>query len=93
MFDGNTIQVADKVKSLGVWIDKHLTFDHHAETIKSKMNGTLLYINKRKHLFDTESRKLLIHSLVLSHVHNCTLIWGKCSNTSLQKVVKSKKYN
>jgi len=85
-FDGNTIQVADKVKSLGVWIDKHLTFDHHVETIRSKMYGTLLYINKRKHLFDTESRKLLIHSLVLSHVYNCNLIWGKCSNTSLWKV-------
>ena len=42
-----------------------------------------------KRILDKKSRLLLINSLVLSHLHNCSLIWGHCSLTAKNMLQRS----
>jgi len=85
-FNNQQIKPEREVKNLGVWMDANLTYKDHIQRTSSKMNGTLMFINRVKHLLDEKSRLLLVSSLVLSNLYYCNLIWGRCSTTSLNKL-------
>ena len=92
----NTIRVGEdrvdrsaKVKLLGVWLDEHLSFEHH---ILQKCKNAMLSIYKIRNLrryLSLEACQVLIHSLVFSHLDYCnSLLFGllECVICKLQRV-------
>ena len=80
----NTIRVGEdrvdrtaKVKLLGVWLDEHLSYEHH---ILQKCKNAMLSIYKIRNLrryLSLEACQVLIHSLVFSHLDYCnSLLFG-----------------
>ena len=83
---GAKIPLADCVKSLGVFLDPNMTFKHHVEKLCSRLNGTLMFLNRTKQQLDFESRLLVINALIFSHLNYCPTIWGKCKKTLLNNI-------
>ena len=80
--------MSPKVQSLGIWIDANLTFSDHVNKLCSKLNGTLVCLNKIKHNLDYKSRNLIIHALIFSNTNYCLTIWGKCSQLNCNRIQK-----
>jgi len=91
-FDNKKIEIENKVKSLGIWFDSNLTFKNHVNNLCSKLNGTLMYLNKIKPFLDNQSRLLVIHALIFSNINYCSIIWGKCSAKQRNQVQRSINY-
>ena len=92
----NTIRVGEdrvdrsaKVKLLGVWLDEHLSFEHHiVQKCKNAMLSIYKIRNLRRYLL-LKACQVLIHSLVFSHLDYCnSLLFGllECVIFKLQRV-------
>ena len=68
-------------KFLGVLINDRLTWDDHIFHIKKKINSANYGLANSKNYLPLESRLLVYHSLVSSHLNYCNLIFG-CSKLS-----------
>jgi len=88
-FGDSIIKPLDCVKNLGVLFDSKMTFEPHIIKTCKKVNGTLMFINRVKHLLNRKSRNILIDSLVLSNFHYCPLIWSKATKCTLHHLQKS----
>ena len=86
IFDNKPIEIETTAKTLGILLDKSLTFNDHINNLCSKLNGTLLYLNKIKHNLDYKSRHLIVNALIFSHINYCPMIWGKCSANDREKI-------
>ena len=86
---GAKISLDNRVKTLGVWFDPNMTFEHHVEKLCSKLNGTLMFLSRTKKQLDFESRLLVINALIFSHLNYCPTIWGKCTKTLLSAVQRT----
>ena len=64
VFLGKTLKPTDSSKDLGVFLDPHLTYDHHISCVVSSCIAKLCQINRVKRNFDKETLELLITSLV-----------------------------
>ena len=87
-FGNTSIQPSTHVKNLGLHMDKYLLFDVHINEISKKVIGLLIYLNRISMNFDKASRKIVVQTLVLSHINYCIRIWGTTNTTLLQKVQK-----
>ena len=83
VFLGKTLKPTDSAKDLGVFLDPHLTYDHHISCVVSSCFAKLCQINRVKRSFDKETLELLITSLVFSKMLYCSSVW---SNTTLQNI-------
>ena len=64
VFLGKTLKSADSAKYLGVFLDPHLTYNHHISRVVSSCFGKLCQINRVKRSSNKETLELLITSLV-----------------------------
>ena len=64
VFLGKTLKPTDSAKILGVFLDPHLTYDHHISCVVSSCIAKRCQINRVKRSFDKETLELLITSLV-----------------------------
>ena len=83
VFLGKTLKPTDSAKDLGVFLDPHLTYDHHISCVVSSCFAKLCQINRVKRSFDKKTLELLITSLVFSKMLYCSSVW---SNTTLQNI-------
>ena len=67
--DDTTLQVVKKQKYLGVILDNYLSWSHHVSYICKKMSYYLYVVG-------STLMKLLIDSLVFSHVNYSLPVWG-----------------
>ena len=74
--DDTTLQVVKKQKYLGVILDNYLSWSHHVSYICKKMSYYLYVVNKHRHVLSSTLMKLLIDSLVFSHVNYSLPVWG-----------------
>ncbi len=91
-FDGSNIPICKNVKILGVYFDRHMTFDTHIHQLTKKVTGILMFINRVKDLFDKDTRLIAIHTLVLSVINYGLKIWGNTNETLMQQVQKLKNF-
>ena len=75
MPDGSTIYEPENVKYLGVYFDNNLTFKRHIDITTCKISRLISVFWKSPHL-TTETKKIIYHSLVQSHLNYGILIWG-----------------
>jgi len=87
-FEGCSIKPNTSVNNLGVHLDKYMTFEQHVDKIHRKVMGTLVYLNHIKNQITTETRIMVVQTLVLSIINYCSNIWGSTNKTQMQKVQK-----
>ena len=86
--DDTVRHMEDKVKNLGVIFDSRVSFEHHINSLCSRLNRILSYLNRVKNTLDQNSRVLLINSLIFSHLNYCCSIWGKCTEKLQYEIQK-----
>ena len=67
------------IKLLGMYLDKHLTWNSHVNIISSKISKALFIINKVKHLLPHDALKSLYYTLIHSHLTYGIQAWGNAS--------------
>ena len=71
-----TLKPVDKQKYLGIMFDSKLSWIHQVSETCRKMSYYLHLISSHKHYLSTELIKLLVESLVFSHLCYCLPVWG-----------------
>ena len=89
-FDGNDIAISKEVKILGVYFDRHMTFDTHIHHLTRKVTGVLMFINRVKDMFDRDTRLIVVHTLVLSLINYGLKIWGTANDTHAESAETAK---
>ncbi len=74
--DGEVLAIQDKVKTLGVWLDRGLTFSDHVSNAIQRALGRLRGLYRFKTLLPESAKIKLIQSLVLSVFYYCYPAYG-----------------
>ncbi len=85
-FDNTSITPSTQVKNLGVMMDCHLNFDVHIHEMYRKAMGHLLFLNRIKDKFESDTRKTVVEFIVLSAVYYCLPVYGTTNATLLYRV-------
>ena len=75
MPDGSFVFEPPNVKYLGVYLDNNLTFKRHIDILCCKLNRMVGIFWKSSHL-SIDTKKIVYHSLVESHLNYGILMWG-----------------
>jgi len=89
--DGTEIPNVTSTKLLGVHLDQQLSWSEHINHVQKKLASNLYLLKQIKNFLPVEARKLFFNSYVLPHFDYCSVIWGNCSKTALNKLVKMQK--
>ena len=85
-FGDSYIVPSTQVKNLGLYIDRHMSFNIHVDEIRKKVMGILFYLNRIKDHFDKKTRTTIVETLALSQVNYCSLVWGSANKTQIHCV-------
>lgn len=81
------------VRNLGLYMDEQLRFESHVQQKVASCYAALSSLYKLRPYISCEVRSQLCHSLVLSHLYYCDLVYGPCllkkSERMIQKVQNS----
>ena len=84
--DGTPISSTSSVKYLGVTIDQNLSFTSMAESVIKKANARLKFLYRKKEFLSTDTKRLLVMSLIQCHVDFSCSVWY----TGLTQMLKNK---
>lgn len=73
------IEFFDKVKCLGIWIDKHLTWECHITSIIKRVNYTIRNLYHLNVFVPCRTKILISHAVLLSHINFGLEIFSGCS--------------
>ena len=68
---------------MGLIFDHSLSWAHHVVSVCSKMSYYLHLLSSRLHVIDYSLMKMLLESLVLSHLYYCVAVWGPSLGSAL----------
>ena len=90
-------------KFLGIYLDEHLTWNHHVTQLNKKVSRALFSIKQVKYVLPTDCLKTLYHSLINSHFSYGINAWGNANSKVLHpsimlqkraiRVINRKQYN
>ena len=84
--DGNNIQQVNKTKFLGIVIEEHLNWALHISHLCNIIARNVGILQKLRYFIPTYVLKILYHSLILSHLQYCTLLWANSYRSHLHKL-------
>ena len=84
--DGNNIQQVNKTKCLGIVIEEHLNWALHISHLCNIIARNVGILQKLRSFIPTYVLKILYHSLILSHLQYCTLLWANSYRSHLHKL-------
>ena len=84
--DGTTIEWVDRYKYLGFWLDKHLNFKFHIDSLSKKLKFTIGFFYRLKACFAQAARKKLVTGLFLSQLDYGDVIYRFACPTTLAKL-------
>ena len=76
IMNGNKIKQVKLKKILGIHIDEHLSWTIHINNLSPKIVRNVGMLNKLKYVLTLYTMKTLYHSLILSHLQYCVLLWS-----------------
>ena len=85
---GNDIIVQNKVKLLGITIDKQLNFSSHIQDLCKNANTKISCLFRLRNNLDIIQTRTLINSYVLSYFLYCPLIWMFCKKKEYSLIEK-----
>ena len=74
------------VRFLGIWIDESLSFLGHLAKLKSKLNSGLYALATCSKIVPFRIRKLIYHSLLESHLHFGSVVYGATNPKNLGQI-------
>ena len=86
VIEGNTIEISDHVKLLGVHIDDRLKFNDHVKILCTKANRQLKVMNRFKNQLGDKEKRAMFNSFVLSTFNFCPVVWMFCGITAIKKI-------
>mgnify|MGYP000604107356 FL=1 len=89
--NNNQVDLSSEEKLLGVTIDSGLSFDSHINNVLKKCNSLLYLLSRIKMFLTVPMRKLFFNAYILPHLDYCCIIWGTCSASQEQKLVRFQK--
>ena len=84
--DSNNIQQVNKTKFLGIVIEEHLNWAMHISHLCNIIARNVGILQKLRYFIPAYVLKMLYHSLVLSHLQYCTLLWANSYHSHLHKL-------
>ena len=85
---GIELEKCNKYKYLGIVLDSRLTFEEHANFIKSKTIGKIRLLGRIRHVIDRETAMLLYKTLILPIYDYCDYIYYPLSIASADSLQK-----
>ena len=74
------------VRLLGIWIDESLSFSGHLAKLKSKLNSGIYALATCTKVVPFRVRKIIYHSLIESHLHFGSIIYGATSARNIEQI-------
>ena len=84
--DGNNLQQVNKTKFLGIVIEEHLNWAMHISHLCNIIARNVGILQKLRYFIPANVLKILYHSLVLSQLQYCTLVWANSYHSHLHKL-------
>jgi hypothetical protein len=91
ILDKVKIKQVESAKFLGLLIDPKLSWKAHIKSVENQIAKNLRVLQQTKNKLDTNSKLLLYHSLILSHMSYCNEIWGNTFGSYLKKIKQQQK--
>ena len=85
------IERKTETRFLGVIIDDSLKWSRHVKTVLSKMSRYVGIMYKIKKLLPLKARLQIYHSFIQSHINYCSLVWGFCCKSNIDKIFSKQK--
>lgn len=82
---GTRIEHADKVKYLGLVIDRHMSWEKHIDSVCAKVSGAIGALWKLSFL-PVKILRNLYYAIVHPHLDYAAVIWTQAAQTHLQRV-------
>ena len=83
------IKVNDKVKFLGMWLDRELKFQYHTNHLVLKLKRNLHLLRVSQNLLNEHSKRLLYSAHIQSHSQYGLVVWGPvCTRENMEKINK-----
>ena len=89
--NGKFLENVSCQKILGVYTDKNLTWKDHINNLCKDISKLVGLLWRNKHLLPFSSRLLFYNSYILPKLDYCLPIWGKSSQTHLDKLWRLQK--
>ena len=86
------IDLSDSERLLGVQDDKNLNWKSEVNlVIKNAIQNCIFFKEFLKHYINIPIRKLFYNAYILPHLDYCCSIWGNCSNSQLESLIRFQK--
>ena len=85
-FNGVKLKPVDYLKYLGMYIDKHLTWDHHISELSKKLSKANGILSKLRYNAPLCSCRMVYNSLFHSHLLYGCNVWGLTSEENIRKI-------
>ena len=89
--DGMQLTKVESERVLGVYIDSHLTWNEHIDTLRRKLLQRLAILARAQKYIPTKDRLLLHNASIKPLFTYCCTIWSNCSPTNLDELFKLQK--
>ena len=84
--DGMNIPAVTKARNLGVIMDKHLSMSSHITKTCQSAVIAIRTIGQIRQYLNKKSIEMLVHSLIMSHVDNCNVLYFGLPKKELNRV-------
>lgn len=81
----------EKVKILGLWTDSALTMSPHVELLEGKLSTSIFVLRSLKRTNTSDTLKLAYFALIESHIRYGIEVWGICSKTNMDRILRKQK--
>ena len=81
----NEVERVPNTKTLDIIIDEYLKWKKHIDSTSKNISKTIGMLRRVKPFVSQDSLNIMYKSLILPHFDYCSLVWGNCNNSSLDK--------
>ena len=85
--DGMQLTKVESERVLGVYIDSHLTWNEHIDTLRRKLLQRIAILARARKYIPTKYRLLLYNASIKPLFTYCCTVWSNCSQTNLDELV------
>ena len=86
--NGAIIHESNRVKNLGLVIDRTLSYEPHIDQLVGRCTGLLIGLCHARHRLPKETLTTIVNALVLSTLRYCITVYGTASAKSMDRVQK-----
>jgi hypothetical protein len=85
--DQNEIKEVNEFKYLGVIVDSKLKFDSHIKKMSKTIKTNLSCFRLIRPCISIKAAQMYMHTMILSHMTYCAIIWGQASQSVIKPVM------